>query len=167
MAEADVANEANTRVVTDENRIPMSLPNLQLQVPAIEGYEMHWFADRPGRINRARAAGWVFVDPSEVSLNNFGLAADLKDSGNTDLGTRVSVHGGTAEHGGAERLYLMKIKKEWYDKDMSLREDATEKVVQGLRSGMIGADKTKVDEMKHRYGRKENANLFTKKQPRR
>ena len=157
---AETVNPANSRV-TEDNRIPMSLPQLMLQVPEIEGYVMHWFADRPGRISRALAAGYEFVQPDEVKINNFGLAADLMESGNTDLGTRVSVHGGRGENGGSERLYLMKVRQEWYDKDMTLREEASDKVVQALRQGLTGAEREKLGDAAKRYAR-DTSNLFTK-----
>lgn len=152
--------------VTDETRIPMSLPHMMLQVPEIPGYVMHWFADRPGRISRALAAGYEYVDPAEVRINNFGLAADLaSESGNTDMGTRVSVHGGVSEQGGAERLYLMKVKQEWYDKDMQVREEAADRQVAALRQGLTGAEREKLVDATKRYA-KNTDNLFTKK-PRR
>jgi len=156
-------NPSNDRAtaVTEDNRIPMSLPHLKLSVPDIEGYVLHWFADRPGRISRAQAAGYQFVGIDEVRLNNFGLASDLENSGNTDLGTRVSVHGSENERGGSERLYLMKIKKEWYDKDMALREQAADKVVRTLRDGMTGAEKDALKDATQRYVRNTD-NLFTK-----
>ena len=155
-------NPSNSSPVTDETRVPMALPQLMLEVPEIPGYIMHWFADRPGRIPRALQGGYEFVDPSEVRINNFGLAADLTQSGNTDLGNRISVHGGVAENGGSERLYLMKIKKEWYDKDMELREQASDRVVQSLRQGTVGADREKMADAAKRYA-KNTDNLFTKK----
>ena len=159
-----VENPANERQlrVTDETRVPMGLPALMLGVPEIPGYVMHWFADRPGRINRAMNAGYEFVSQEEVQLANFNLASTLEESGNTDMGTRVSVHGGVGEQGKAERLYLMKIKKEWYDKDMALREQAADKVVQALRSGTTGADRESMANAAQRYA-KNTDNLFTKK----
>lgn len=161
-SETNPANEPTKRVVDDTTRVPMSLPNLMLQVPEIDGYVMHWFADRPGRIGRAMKAGYEFVGPDEVELTNFDLASDVANSGNTDMGTRVSVHGGTAEGGKPERLYLMKIKKEWYDKDMALREEATDKVVKALRGGTVGADRESMANAAQRYA-KNTDNLFTKK----
>ena len=155
-------NPANSSPVTDETRIPMSLPQLMLEVPEIPGYVMHWFADRPGRISRAIQGGYEFVNYDEVKLNNFGMAADLTQTGNTDLGSRVSVHGGTAENGGSERLYLMKVKKEWYDKDMELREQASDRIVQALKQGAVGADREKMADAAKRYARNTD-NLFTKK----
>ena len=158
------ANERSTSV-NEDNRISMSLPQMMLEVPAIEGYVMHWFADRPGRISRAAAAGYEFVKPDEVRINNFGLAADVLDSGNSDLGTRVSVHGGVGESGASERLYLMKVKKEWYDKDMELREQHSDRVVKSLRQGQTGAEKDAMTDAAKRYA-KNTDNLFTKKQRR-
>lgn len=148
--------------INEESRIPMSLPHMMLEVPEIDGYVMHWFADRPGRISRAIAAGYTFVEQEEVKINNFGLASDLnKESGNTDMGSRVSVHGGVAEGGGSERLYLMKIKKEWYDKDMMLREESSDRVVKTLRQGLTGVEKESMVEQTKRYA-KSTDNLFTK-----
>ena len=105
------------------------------------------------------AAGYEFVGPDEVKIRNFGFAEDLMSSGNTDLGNRVSVYGGVAEKGGAERLYLMKIKKEWYDKDMALREERQDKIVDSIRGGQVGAEReSNVARRYHRGGE----NLFTK-----
>src|SRR6266850_4470127 len=146
--------------VTDETRIPMNRPDLKLAVPEIEGFVLHWFADRPGRIPRAMAAGYTFVDPEEVKIRNFGFAEDLIKSGNTDLGSRVSVHGGVDDQGKAERLYLMKIKQEWYDKDMALREETSDKIVASLRGGKVGAE---ADSNANRRYVKDTENLFTKK----
>ena len=148
-------------IITEDNRIPMSLPQLMLEVPEITGYVMHWFADRPGRISRALQAGYEFVDPDEVRINNFGVAADLSQGGSSDLGTRISVHGGVAENGSSERLYLMKIKKEWYDKDMALREEASDRTVSSLKQGTLGADREIMANASKRYA-KNTDNLFTK-----
>lgn len=155
-----IASTLPTRI-TDETRVPMSIPQLMLGVPEIPGYVMHWFADRPGRIPRALQGGYKFVDQSEVTINNFGFADDVTTSGNTDLGSRVSVHGGVAENGGSERLYLMKIKQEWYDKDMQLREEASDRVVNALKQGTVGADREKMADAAKRYA-KNTDNLFTK-----
>lgn len=158
------ANPANSRLpsITEENRVPMSLPEQMLQVPSIEGYEMYWFADRPGRISRAIAAGWQFVEPGEVKINNFSLAGDFLKDGNTDLGSRVSLHGGVNEQGASERLYLMKCKKEWYDKDMAAREARNDAVAAALRGGNVGSEKENRDDANKRYS-KVTTNLFTKK----
>lgn len=155
------ANLPSVRV-TDETRIPLTLPRLQLEVPEIPGHVCYWFVDRPGRINRALQGGYEFVDPAEVAVNNFSLGDDNIKSGNSDLGTRVSVHGGVSESGGAERLYLMKIKKEWWEKDQATIADRNEQVAAALRGGRIAAEQDAPGDSQHRYVRS-NTNLFTKK----
>ena len=162
---ANPANERELRV-TDENRVPMGLPQLQLEVPAIEGYVLHWFADRPGRIARAQRGGFEFVSPDEVQVNNSSLADSVGVSGNTDLGSRVSVHGGTDEFGRGLRLYLMKIKQEWWEKDAALREETSEKIAETLRGGRVGAERESGGDAAYRYT-KRTENIFTRKSKRR
>lgn len=158
------ANEAATRV-TEESRVPMGLPQLQLEVPEIEGYVMHWFADRPGRVPRALRGGYEFVAPDEVQLNNSTLAGDTTVSGNTDLGSRVSVHAGTDERGNGIRLYLMKIKREWWEKDATLREETSERIADSLRGGRTGGEKDSAQDASLRYV-KRTENIFTRKKRR-
>jgi hypothetical protein len=120
--------------------VSMSAPVQQLDVPEIEGYVLHWFADRPGRIPRAASIGWQFVETGEVNLNNFGFAADvMNESGNTDLGTRVSLHGGVNENGQSERLYLMKIQTDLWEKGQKVLEERNESIAASIRGGTIGA----------------------------
>lgn len=158
MARSNPANVPAVRV-TDENRIPMGAPQLQLELPEIPGYKTHWFADRGRRISQALAAGWEYITPEEVQLNGASLAGSPGD-GNTDMGSRVSLHGGVDDRGDSERIYAMKIKQEWYDQDMAAREAVSERIVQTLRRGQ--ADGAKAIDPTQRYTRGVE-NLFTKK----
>lgn len=168
MKDQNPANEYGT--TTERNRIPMSVPKQSLEVNEIPGYVMYWFADRPGRIQRAQAAGYEFVDPSEVTINNGGFANDVLQSGNSDLGAKISVVGGRGDNGQAERLYLMKIKREWWEKDQEAVEVRNEAVAAAIRGGAItGGAGELSDDKQHRYGgqqlpaRKAQPNLFTPK----
>lgn len=153
--------------VTDENRIPMGLPELSLAVPKIEGFQLHWFLDRPGRISAALRAGWVFVLDNEVHLNSDTIGGQQGVSGNTDLGSRVSIHGGVDEQGKGTRMYLMKQKQEWYDKDMALREERSEEIAAALRAGRAGSpEKGSPEDAARRYKTTPD-NLFTKTRKRR
>lgn len=97
-------------------RIPMSTAVRKMEVPAIDGYYLYWFKDT--NVAKALEAGYEFVDRSEVSLVQTGLAQDKSVSGNTDLGTRVSMVGSlVSDQGGPERAYLMKLRQEWRDED--------------------------------------------------
>jgi hypothetical protein len=123
-------------VAHERQRIPMSLPRLKLEVPDIPGYHLHWFADRPGRIAQALQAFYEFVDVSETSVTNTMLADEVSATGNTDLGTRVSIVGGAGEGGTVERLYLMKIKEEFWQEDQKALEAKSKSVVDQIFRGV-------------------------------
>lgn len=152
----------NERVlkVTDQTRISATMPVRQLEVPEIPGHVLYWFADRAGRVNWALRVGYEFVSEEEVQLNNRLVGSDTKLDGNNDMGTRVSVHGGEAERGGSERLYLMKIKKEWWSKDRQAQAEAQKAIVATLSRGMVGAEKETANNANKRYTRN---NIFTPK----
>lgn len=136
-APANEANPANPqpRRVTAASRVPMSLPNLKLQVPEIPGWFLYWHL--AGNVPKALKAGYEFVMEDEVSLNNFDLAGNAATSGNSDMGTRVSVLAGGLEEGSnqAARLYLMKLPQEWRDADMASLENRNEQIAKALRGG--------------------------------
>jgi hypothetical protein len=96
-------------------RRPMSTPTRKLEVPEIQGWHMHWFRD--SNIPRALQAGYVFVDSSELTVNQFNVATSQSITGNSDLGTRVRVQESFTEAGQPGMLTLMKIRQEWYDED--------------------------------------------------
>lgn len=138
--ESNPGNNIEHQVIPD-NYIPMSAPIQRLQVPKKDGYIRYWFRGDAGRIQRAQQAGYRFVDQSEVKVNNFDLGGDSSKSGNTDLGSRVSIiTGDTTFDGQPARLYLMEIPEELYEKGQKYLDNANEAVASALRSGLIGAD---------------------------
>lgn len=156
-------SEAAPIRVTEENRIPMGLPALSLDVPKIDGYALHWFVDRPGRIPQALRAGWEFVVEGEVVINTDTIGGNPAESGNTDMGSRVSLHAGVDESGRGQRQYLMKQRQEWYDKDMALREEGSERIAESLRAGRVGdPEKGSPEDAARRY-KTTPQNLFTRK----
>ncbi len=138
--ETNPANTIAQQTIPDDY-IPMSAPIQRLQVPEKDGYVRYWFRGDAGRIQRALQAGYQFVDPSEVKTNNFDLGGDAKKSGNTDLGSRVSIITGDQTFDGQpSRLYLMEIPEELYEKGQQFLRNANEAVASALRSGLIGSD---------------------------
>lgn len=129
------ANPTATRV-TEATRRPMSLPQLSLQVPDIPGYYLYWFLD--SQIDQALQAGYEFVEQEEVALNNRGVANDQTQDGNDDLGSRVSRVAGQSAGGTvqAQRLYLMKLRQEWRDKDVAALGERNEAIAAALRGGV-------------------------------
>lgn len=137
-------------------RIPMSVPTLRLAVPEIPGYYCHWFLG-PIRVQRALKAGYEFVESDEVSTTNFDLAGNLSDNGSTDLGSRLSVVGGTDEKGAPERLYLMKLKNEYREEDVEANIRRNEKLAQAINAGAATGERPE-----HSYI-KDAPNIFTRK----
>jgi hypothetical protein len=93
----------------------MSVPLRKLEVPDLEGYHLHWI--RGSDIPRAIAAWYEFVDYDEVPVNQRNPGVDTEVSGNTDLGSRVSIAAGTGADSRPERLYLMKLQMQYWLED--------------------------------------------------
>mgnify|MGYP001605819837 FL=1 len=155
----------------ERKRIPMSVPVQRLEAPDIPGFHLHWFLGTAERLQRALDGGYEFVDEREMKINNVGLGSDSARSGNTDMGSRVSVVSGQeiGKDGQPTRLILMKIKQEWYEEDQKLVDDRNERVASALRGGLIGGDKAADrGELGMRYvdkARTQMPDLFKPKRP--
>ena len=138
-AQASVANPKNPDYIADilagrRKRIPMSSVQRKMEVAAIDGYYLYWAAEI--NIPAMMEAGYEFVDRSEVHMVSQALAGDKSLSGNTDLGTRVSMVGSlSGPNGGPERAYLMKIRQEWRDEDKAALDAANSRILQGIFKG--------------------------------
>jgi hypothetical protein len=128
------------KTAAERKRIPMSVPVQRLEAPEIPGYHLHWFNGTAERLQRALDGGYEFVDEREMKINNVSLGGDSAKSGNTDMGSRVSIVSGQdmGKDGQPNRLVLMKIKQEWYEEDQKLVENRNQKVVDTLLSGLTG-----------------------------
>lgn len=146
----------------ERKRIPMSLPERKLAIPEIPGYVLHWFRGTPGRIEQAQRAGYEFVTKDEVELVQAGVANDALSDGNTDLGSRVSIAAAEGdENGRAMRLYLMKIRQEFFDEDTAAIEKNHEQIAATIRGERGFTDPSQ--DNTNRYSRGESRNLFTPK----
>jgi hypothetical protein len=124
------ANPASTPAAQAprRKRIPMSVPLQKLQVDELPGFHLHWF--RETNVPRAMDAGYEIVHREEIHVNQHGIATSRDLSGNTDLGSTVSIIGTPASsEGAAERLILMKIKEEWYREDRKLLNDRNAQIM--------------------------------------
>lgn len=115
---------------------PMSVGMRRLEVPDRDGWHRHWFRGNPGNIAKAKQAGYQFVDPDDVSLNDFDLAGNGESTG-TDLGTRVSVSSGD----GSERLYLMECPERLFNYAQSLHMETVHATAESLKGGTVGKGK--------------------------
>ena len=132
------------KTAAERKRIPMGTPVQRLEAPDMPGFHLHWFTSSSSRIQRALDGGYEFVDEREVKTNNVSLGGDSTQSGNTDMGSRVSVVSGSevGKDGQPVRMVLMKIKQEWYDEDQKLVEQRNQSVVDTLLGGLAGGGDT-------------------------
>lgn len=116
------------------NRIPMSVPTQRLEVQTIPGWRLYWFKEE----NCARAycdSHYEFVTNDEVALNRISIAGWSGSSGNTDLGTGVSIVGGTTQSGAPQRLVLMKLPMEYFKEDQQLLMQKSVERLSGVFEG--------------------------------
>lgn len=161
-----MANPANNKEksMLPPGYVPMSQGAQTLAVPEKDGYHRRWFRSDPGRIARAQRAGYTFVDPQEVELYNTDLGGDANVSGNTDMGTRVSVISGDEPDstGQPARMYLMECPLELHEYSREILADRNEGIAEALRGGKIGAgndDETARDQQ-NRYVKGDVPDLF-------
>lgn len=165
------SNPANVaeKGVLPPGYVPMGAPVQKLQVPEREGYHRRWIRGDAGRIQKAMRAGYQFVAPDDVNLNNFGLGGDASTSGNTDMGSsRVSVISGdkTDATGQPGRLYLMECPIDLYERSRQTMREINEDVADALKGGRIGSESDGASDKSARYVDKKKTampNLFTAK----
>jgi hypothetical protein len=117
-----------------KQRIPMSVPQQRLEVQTIPGWRLYWFKEE----NVARAycdSHYEFVTNEEVALNRISIAGSPRDSGNTDLGSGVSIIGGTTQSGAPQRLVLMKLPTEFFKEDQQVLMQKSVERLSGVFEG--------------------------------
>lgn len=106
-------------------RVPLGVPRSKLATPQIPGYHLHWLNDEPGRLDQAEAGGYEFVLTKELQ----------GESGNTDLGEKVSRIVGRNEDGTPLRAFLMKLKETWYREDQRAKQKVVDETDNAIRKG--------------------------------
>jgi hypothetical protein len=142
---------AEAKPVADRIRIPMSVPMRKLEAPEIPGYHTHWVKE--SNVSRALQAWYEFVDEKEVPLNQHGVGTDKSISGNTDLGSHISIVAGIGANGQPERLILMKLKEEYWLADRKKIDERNAQIMGSIFRGETILDKGPVsqDVKEHRY----------------
>jgi len=54
-------NDDVARIAAMRKRQPFGSYDRKLDLQPIEGYKQHWFVAKPGRLERALAAGWTYI----------------------------------------------------------------------------------------------------------
>lgn len=113
-------------------RIPMNLPQQKLPVPHLDGFMCRWFNDVPGRLVRAKNAGWEHVTVTEAA--EVGAEA-VSEIGEGEYVCRVV--GANGPNGGPLIGYLMKQKSEWFNEDQEAKQAAIRKKEQVVYKGEV------------------------------
>jgi hypothetical protein len=154
---ADLIDPNNPGNATSEparnraERVPMSVPVRRLETPEIPGYHSHWFKE--SNISRALQAWYEFVGFDEVPVNQRNVGTDTMVSGNTDLGSHVSISAGIDGQGKPERLTLMKLKEEYWLADRAKIDGRNASILGSIFRGekILGSETDKEDDQGTRY----------------
>ena len=120
------------RVPMGGRRSNLQLSEQEAKAFADAGYVTRWVNDRDGRVERALAGGYEFVEPNEAtSVGSYEIG-----KGNTDVGDKVSKVVSRGDQ--VTRAYLMKIKKEFYEEDQKSKEELNSRVDEALSGGEAG-----------------------------
>lgn len=107
-------SDRNVKEVKTRQRGVFNGTNKKLDVlTEIPGYQLRWFNDAPGRVDRAQVGGWDFVTNGEVAQADTNRVVER----NSDVGGKIRAIVGTTDMNEPLYAYLMKIKKEWFDED--------------------------------------------------
>jgi len=115
------------RVGFGGHRTRLQLSEEELQAMKKDGYRPYWFNDEYGAIQKALAAGYVFVKPEEAT----SIGQSEIHQGNSDLGTKVSVIVNRTNP--PTRAFLMKTLIKNYKEDEAAREAINAQVDETLR----------------------------------
>jgi len=141
LEKAAAKEEVSTTVVTEEGgsltrkrRNVFNGTEAKISVRTqIDGYHLHVFTDKGGRIQEALENGYEFVRPNEV-----GGVSENVVSRNGDLGERIRylvnprTGAGTDQYG-----YLMKIRQEWHEEDQAELQNKNNLIDAAIRKGKI------------------------------
>lgn len=115
-------------------RIPMDTQQQRLEVQEIPGWRLYWFKEE--NVARAYCEGhYDFVTSDDVRLNRITISGNPRDSGNTDLGSGVSIVGGTDKDGRPQRLVLMKLPIELFKEDQATKMQKNVSRLSGVFEG--------------------------------
>lgn len=155
-------NPANAEVEPKRNRanrVPMSVPSRKLETPEIPGYHSHWIKE--SNVPRALQAWYEFVSYDEVPVNQRGFATSMDVTGNTDLGSQVSISAGIGADGRPERLILMKLAEDLWLADRKAIDERNASIVGSIFRGekIIDKDQVSADVSETRYVKREETSF--------
>lgn len=124
---SDEASGSNPEPTTSSGparavRVPFGSSQQRLTYPSRPGFYRYWFRDDPGRIMRAKAAGYEHV---------------LDEA----TGEPISRNGGATETGKGLDMFLMEQPMLFHEEDMALAQKPVDEIDRAIREGAIGREK--------------------------
>lgn len=149
------ANDHETRMLAERGpRLSLNAPQLNLSVPAIEGYHLHWFLET--NVPLAIRGWYEFVSPGEVSIPDKNIGGRPSAASEDLGGNRVTqINKGPGADGRPIQFVLMKIRQEYYFDEQRILAERNYSILQQIfRAKMpIKAPDEKASDFNMRYTR--------------
>ena len=100
-------------------RRPFGSSQEKLSAPKRPGYHRHWFNDYPGRVDRAKEAGYAHVNE------------------NNDKRRPMKRVVGTSQFGGPLTAYLMEIPYKWFEQDLAREQAKVDEIDAAIKQGKV------------------------------
>ena len=110
-----------TQAPAQRPRKPFGTLEQKMVAPERPGYRRYWFNDDPGRVDRAKGAGYEHV-------------LDAK-------GAPVSMVVGRSDAQKGLQAFLMEIPIEWYEEDMATQQAERDLKMRDIQEGKLGETK--------------------------
>ena len=119
-------------------RVPLGTLRSKLTIPEDlvdkTRFQPRWVVDRPGRLQLAQAGGYTFVQDPDMKVE-VGEGTDGRDKSTTAVCRTVGTH----EGGAPMKAYLMKIRREWYEKDQRDKQAEIDKTDKSIQEGTVAS----------------------------
>lgn len=127
------ANDHEARMLAERGpRLSLNAPQLNLSVPAIEGYHLHWFLET--NVPLALRGWYEYVSPGEVTIPDKNIGGRPAGTESEDLGgNRVTqINKGPGADGRPIQFVLMKVRQEYYFDEQRILAERNYSILQQI-----------------------------------
>jgi len=119
-------------------RVPLGTLRAKLTIPKDlideTRFQGRFVVDRPGRLQAAQDGGYTFVQDPNMTVE-VGEGTDGRDKMSTSICRQVGTH----EGGKPMMAYLMKIRREWWEKDQREKQAEVDKTDRAIQEGTVAS----------------------------
>lgn len=102
-------------------RVPLGTKRTRLYAKERPGYVRRWVNDEAGRLSRAVDGGYEFVTDPNMRSDESG---------------KVCTQAGTDSTGAPMKVYLMEIRREWYEEDQAEKQARVDEIDRAILGGV-------------------------------